>query len=66
MTVSGNHRVPSLVGVLLEHGADRVLFAAGHPFEDIGDGAGWIDTVPISEGDREKIARGNAARLFRF
>jgi predicted TIM-barrel fold metal-dependent hydrolase len=64
VTVSGNYHTASLVGVLLELGADRVMFAADHPFEDIADGASWIDTVSISEGDRAKIARGNAARLL--
>jgi predicted TIM-barrel fold metal-dependent hydrolase len=64
ITTSGNYHTPSLVGLLLELGADRVLFAADHPFEDLADGARWMDTVPIAEGDRLKIGRLNAARLL--
>jgi predicted TIM-barrel fold metal-dependent hydrolase len=64
ITTSGNYHTPSLVGLLLELGADRVLFAADYPFEDLADGARWMDTVPISEGDRAKIGRDNAARLL--
>jgi gamma-resorcylate decarboxylase len=64
ITTSGNYHTPSLVGLLLELGADRVLFAADYPFEDVADGARWMDTVPISEADRAKIGRDNAARLL--
>jgi predicted TIM-barrel fold metal-dependent hydrolase len=64
ITTSGNYHTPSLVGLLLEVGADRVLFAADHPFERIADDARWIDTVAIAEADRVKIARTNAVRLL--
>src|SRR3954447_4908967 len=53
VSVSGNYHTASLIGVLLELGADRVMFAADHPFEDVADGADWFDSVPIAEADRE-------------
>jgi 2,3-dihydroxybenzoate decarboxylase len=64
ITTSGNYHAPSLVGILLELGADRLLFAADYPFEDMADGAEWLDAVAISDGDREKIAFGNARNLL--
>jgi gamma-resorcylate decarboxylase len=64
VTTSGNSHTPSLLGTMLEVGADRVLFAADYPFEEMGDGAEWFDAVPISEADRLKIGRTNAERLF--
>jgi predicted TIM-barrel fold metal-dependent hydrolase len=64
VSVSGNYHTASLIGVLLELGADRVMFAADHPFEDIADAASWFDAVPISEADRAKIAHRNARRLL--
>jgi 2,3-dihydroxybenzoate decarboxylase len=64
VTTSGNNHTASLVGVLLELGADRLLFAADYPFEEMADGAAWFDTVPIAETDRLKIGRTNAGRLF--
>jgi 2,3-dihydroxybenzoate decarboxylase len=64
ITTSGNNHTASLVGVLLELGADRLLFAADYPFEEMADGATWFDSVPISESDRLKIGRTNAQRLF--
>jgi 2,3-dihydroxybenzoate decarboxylase len=66
ITTSGNYHTASLVGILLQLGADRLMFAADYPFEDLADGAAWFDTVPISDGDREKIGRLNAQRLLRL
>src|SRR4051794_24846596 len=64
VSVSGNYHTASLIGVLLELGADRVMFAADHPFEDVADGAEWFDAVAISESDRRKIGRLNAERVL--
>jgi predicted TIM-barrel fold metal-dependent hydrolase len=64
ITTSGNYHAPSLLGVLLELGADRLLFAADYPFEVMADGAEWLDTVAISDTDREKIAFRNAQDLL--
>lgn len=64
LTTSGNYHTPSLIGILLELGADRLMFAADYPFEELEDGAVWLDNVPISDGDRRKIASENARRLL--
>jgi predicted TIM-barrel fold metal-dependent hydrolase len=64
ITTSGNSHTASLIGVLLELGADRLLFAADYPFEEMADGATWFDNVAISENDRVKIGRTNAQRLL--
>jgi predicted TIM-barrel fold metal-dependent hydrolase len=66
LTTSGNYHTPSLIGILLELGSDRLMFAADYPFEALEDGAGWLDSVPVSDRDREKIASSNARRLFRL
>ncbi len=64
LTTSGNFHTPSLIGAMLQVGADRLLFAADYPFEQTADAAGWFDAAPISEPDRIKIGRTNAERLF--
>jgi predicted TIM-barrel fold metal-dependent hydrolase len=66
LTTSGNFRTPTLMEVLEEVGVDRVLFSADWPFEEISDAATWFDAAPINEGDRRKIGRTNALRLFRL
>ena len=64
LTTSGNFHTPSMIGAMLEVGADRLLFAADHPFERMDDAASWFDAAPISEPDRHKIGRTNAERLL--
>lgn len=64
LTTSGNFHTPSLIGAMLEVGADRLLFAADYPFERTSEAADWFDNAPISEPDRLKIGRTNAAKLL--
>jgi predicted TIM-barrel fold metal-dependent hydrolase len=51
---------------MLEVGADRILFSADWPFENIDHAADWFDAASISEADRIKIGRTNSARLFKL
>jgi gamma-resorcylate decarboxylase len=64
ITTSGNFHTQSLIGAILQVGADRILFAADYPFERTAEAAEWFDAVPISAADRQKIGRDNAARLL--
>ncbi|MBB4425271.1 2,3-dihydroxybenzoate decarboxylase [Bradyrhizobium sp. CIR48] len=64
ITTSGNFRTQALIDAMLEIGADRILFSADWPFENIDHAADWFDTAAISEGDRIKIGRDNACALF--
>ena len=64
ITTSGNFHTQSLQGAIMQVGADRILFAADYPFERTAEAAEWFDAVPISEGDRLKIGRTNAAALL--
>ncbi len=66
ITTSGNFRTQTLIDTMLEIGADRILFSADWPFENIDHAAEWFDAASISEADRRKIGRDNAARLFRL
>lgn len=64
VATSGFFRTQTLLAAMSEMGADRILFAVDWPFEDISAGAIWFDNASISESDRIKIGRINAARLF--
>ena len=59
-------RTQTLIDALLEVGADRILFSADWPFENVDHAAQWFDSATISEGDRKKIGRENALRLFKL
>ncbi|HEY9531978.1 MAG TPA: amidohydrolase family protein [Burkholderiales bacterium] len=66
LTTSGNFRTQTLIDAMLELGADRIMFSTDWPFENIDHAARWFDAAPISEADRLKIGRTNAAALFRL
>ena len=66
VTTSGNFRTQALTDVMLEIGADRVLYSVDYPYEDMGEATDWFDHAPIAEPDRVKIAHRNAQKLFRL
>jgi gamma-resorcylate decarboxylase len=66
VTTSGNFSTPSLILTMRELGADRVMFSVDWPYEEIAHAESWFDAVDISESDRLKIGRTNAARLLKL
>jgi 2,3-dihydroxybenzoate decarboxylase len=66
ITTSGNFRTQALLNAILEVGADRIMFSTDWPFENIDHAAIWFDYAAISENDRLKIGRLNAARVFKL
>lgn len=55
--------IEALVHVL---GADAVLFAIDYPYEQTERAIAALDRTALSEGEKEKIAFGNARRLLRL
>ena len=47
LTTSGNFSAPALACAVAEMGADRVMFSADYPFEDIGEGVAWLREAPL-------------------
>ncbi|MBB3259858.1 2,3-dihydroxybenzoate decarboxylase [Paraburkholderia bannensis] len=66
LTTSGNFRTQTLIDAILEIGSDRILFSTDWPFENVDHAADWFDSASISDNDRLKIGRTNAARLFKL
>jgi len=64
ISTSGNFHTPTLLNVIAEMGADRVLFAVDYPYERSDEAVQWFDACTISDGDRQKIAHDNAVKLF--
>jgi len=50
--------------VILEAGAERILYSVDYPYEDMAEATHWFDNASISEPDRRKIAHSNARQLF--
>jgi 2,3-dihydroxybenzoate decarboxylase len=66
VTTSGNFHTNTLRAAIAELGVDRVLFSVDYPFEECGDAASWFDGCEISDSERAKVGRDNAARLFKL
>src|SRR5215510_6789667 len=66
VTTSGFFSNPALLCTMMEMGIDRILFSVDYPFVENTLGAKWLDTVPLSAEDKEKLLSGNAKRLLKF
>lgn len=64
VTTSGFFSLPPLMALLMTFGADRVLFSVDYPFSPNRRGTDFLNTLPISEADKIKLAHGNADRLL--
>jgi predicted TIM-barrel fold metal-dependent hydrolase len=63
-TTSGLFTYPPLLCLLMVVGAERVLLSVDYPYSDNEQGRDFMVDAPISPGDKEKIAHGNAERLL--
>jgi hypothetical protein len=65
-TFSGFNYTSVFLNLLLEVGVDRIMFSADYPYASMREASDFLDRLPVSEADREKIAHGNAERLMRI
>ncbi|MCR4394602.1 MAG: amidohydrolase family protein, partial [Dehalococcoidales bacterium] len=63
---AGMYSVPAFLNVLLELGADHIMFAADYPYENSMEAARFIEDLPISISDKIKIMHGTAEKLFKI
>jgi len=66
VTTSGFFSDPALLACVMELGIDRILFAIDWPFVANDPGTQWLQSVPLADEDKAKIASGNAKRLLRM
>jgi uncharacterized protein len=64
VTTSGYFTVPPFQCALDVCGVDRVLFSVDYPFSANTKGRAFLDSLPVSDDDKEKIAHGNAERVL--
>jgi hypothetical protein len=61
---SGFNYIPAFLNLLLQVGVDRILFSADYPYQSMVDAINFLEQLPVSPQDKEKIAHGNAERLL--
>ncbi len=65
-TFSGFNFTPTFLALLLEVGVDRIMFSIDHPYQSMAEGRAFLDRLPVSPEDKERIAHGNAEKLFKL
>jgi uncharacterized protein len=66
ITTSGFFTLVPFMAALMTFGADRIMFSVDYPFSSNARARAFLDALPVSTADREKIAHGNADRLMRL
>jgi hypothetical protein len=65
-TFGGFNWTPAFLDLFLQVGADRIMFSTDYPFASMAAARSFLDQLPVSPVDRERIAHGNAERLLRL
>ena len=65
-TFSGFNWTPAFLDLLLQVGADRIMFSTDYPYASMTEARTFLDRLPVSPAEKERIAHGNAERLLRL
>jgi predicted TIM-barrel fold metal-dependent hydrolase len=66
-TFSGFNFPATFLSLLLElGGVDRIMFSVDHPYQSMAQGRAFLEQLPVSAADKERIAHGNAEKLFKL
>ena len=65
-TFSGFNFTAAFLDLYLEMGAERILFSADYPYSSMAQAREFLENLPVSAEDRERIAHGNAERLLKL
>ena len=65
-TFGGFNFPATFLDLLLEVGAERIMFSVDYPYGSMAQARAFLEQLPVSAADRERIAHGNAEKLFRL
>ncbi len=63
-TFGGFNFPATFLDLLLEVGVDRIMFSVDYPYGSMTEARAFLEQLPLSPADRERIAHGNAEKLF--
>jgi predicted TIM-barrel fold metal-dependent hydrolase len=63
-TFGGFNFPATFLGLLLEVGAERIMFSVDHPYGSMAQARAFLEQISVSAADKERIAHGNAEKLF--
>jgi uncharacterized protein len=63
-TFNGFNLAPTFLNLLLElGGVERIMFSADYPYQSMAQARAFLEQLPVSAADKERIAHGNAEHL---
>ncbi|MGC8558974.1 MAG: amidohydrolase family protein, partial [Nitrososphaeria archaeon] len=65
-TISGFNFIPPFLNLLLQVGIERIMFSSDYPYSSMSNARSFLQSLPLSSDDKEKIAHLNAERLMQF
>jgi uncharacterized protein len=65
-TFGGFNWVQAFLDLVLQVGVDRIMFSTDHPYASMSEARAFLDGLPVSPADKERIAHGNAEHLLRL
>jgi uncharacterized protein len=63
-TFSGFNFPATFLDLLLEVGVSRIMFSVDYPYGSMQKARAFLEQIPVSAADRDRIAHGNAEKLF--
>jgi predicted TIM-barrel fold metal-dependent hydrolase len=63
-TFGGLNNLAAFIDLLSQVGIDRIMFSADYPFSSMLSACTFLEQLPLSPADKERIAHGNAERLL--
>jgi predicted TIM-barrel fold metal-dependent hydrolase len=63
-TFGGFNFPATFLNLLLEVGVGRIMFSVDYPYGSMAEARAFLQHLPVSEVDRERIAHGNAEKLL--
>ena len=63
-TFGGFNFPATFLDLLLEVGVERIMFSIDYPYGSMKQARAFLEQIPVSAADRERIAHGNAEKLF--
>src|SRR5215211_1267626 len=65
-TFGGFNWVQAFLDLVLQVGVERIMFSADHPYASMAQARAFLDGLPVSPADKERIAHSNAESLLRL
>ncbi len=65
-TISGFNFTATFLDLLLQVGIDRIMFSADYPWGSMQEARTFLEQLPISPSDKERIAHSNAEHLLQL